>query len=331
MIRIGLFGAGRIGAIHAANLAAHPEVELRYVVDVNAAAGAALATRYGARSTSRADALADPELNAVLIASSTDTHAELIEAAAARGLAIFCEKPIDLDRERTRRAIAAVRAAGVTFGLGFNRRFDRNFRGLHDALRAGRIGSVEVVHIISRDPAPPPPGYLAGSGGMFKDMSIHDFDMARWLLGEEPETVHAFASCLVAPEIAAAGDVDTALITMRTAGGRLCLISNSRRAAYGYDQRIEVLGSAGMLRAENELRGTGEWFSADGVQREPLLHFFIDRYVEAYRRELQDFLDCLAGGRTPEVGAEDGMRALLIAEAARESLARGGPVRVPAG
>lgn len=323
MKRICLFGAGRIGAIHAANAAAHPEIELRHIVDLDAGAAAALAARHGAGAVSREVALADPELDAVIIASTTSTHADLILAAAERGLAIFCEKPIDLDRARTEQCLAAVQRHGVVFSLGFNRRFDRNFQALHTGLRAGRIGAVEMVHITSRDPEPPPPAYVKGSGGLFKDMSIHDFDMARWLLGEEPVSVHAMASCLVDPAIAAAGDIDSALVTLRTATGRLAMISNSRRAAYGYDQRIEVLGSTGMLRAENELQSTVEHFAASGATSDRLEYFFLQRYRDAYRRELQEFMDCLVAGSTPSVGGVDGYRALLLAEAALESLRTG--------
>ena len=328
MIQVCLFGAGRIGAIHAANVAAHPQAKLRYVVDVNAGAAKALAEQHGAKQAERDAALDDDELDAVVIASTTSTHADLVIASAARGLDIFCEKPIDLERKRTRECLDAVRKAEVVFSLGFNRRFDANFATLRDSICAGRIGDVEVVHITSRDPAPPPPAYLAGSGGMFKDMSIHDFDMARWLLGEEPETVHAMASCLVDPAIKAAGDIDTAVVTMQTGSGRLCQISNSRRAVYGYDQRIEVLGSKGMLRAENELLSTNELFSEEGVRRDPLKHFFLDRYMPAYRRELQEFFDCLATGKAPSVNGEDGYRALLLAEAAAESVSTGRPVTV---
>lgn len=328
MIDVSLFGAGRIGAIHAANLAAHPAAQLRYVVDVNAVAASELATRHGARHAERDAALNDPELDAVVIASTTNTHADLIIAAAARKLDIFCEKPIDLDRRRTQACLDAVKESGVVFSLGFNRRFDANFAALHESIRTGRIGDVEVVQITSRDPTPPPAGYLAGSGGMFKDMSIHDFDMARWLLGEEPATVHAMAACLVDPAIKAAGDIDTAVVMMQTASGKICHISNSRRAVYGYDQRIEVFGSRGMLRAENELISTNELFSEEGVRRDPLKHFFLDRYMNAYRRELQEFFDCLATGKAPSVTGEDGYRALVLAEAAQESVKTGRPVAV---
>ncbi|MEY4679743.1 MAG: hypothetical protein RLZZ276_1392, partial [Pseudomonadota bacterium] len=248
MTRLCQFGAGRIGQIHAANVAG-AGASLAYVVDVNVDAASALAARHGARVADAETALSDPSVDAVIIASSTDTHADLIERAARVGKPIFCEKPVDLSMERVERCVAAVRAAGVPVLMGFNRRFDPSFAQLRRGIEAGTVGKVELVQITSRDPSPPPPEYVRVSGGLFRDMMIHDLDMARFLLGEEPEQVFATASCLVDPRIAAAGDVDTALVTLRTASGRLCQISNSRRASYGYDQRIEVHGELGMLQA----------------------------------------------------------------------------------
>jgi myo-inositol 2-dehydrogenase/D-chiro-inositol 1-dehydrogenase len=295
---------------------------LRYVVDVQRAAAEALAQKHGATVATQEEALADPNVGAVLIASATSTHVELITAAAEAGKAIFCEKPIDLDLAKADRAIAAVAKAGVPFFVGFNRRFDRHFAALEADLRAGRIGKVETVIITSRDPAPPPMEYVKVSGGLFRDMMIHDFDMARWLLGEEPVKVSAFGACLVSEEIGKAGDVDTATVMLATRSGALCTISNSRRAVYGYDQRIEVHGARGMLRAENPLESTVSLATDAGVARAKLPYFFLERYAEAYRRELRWFVEGVAAGARFS-GAEDGRRALVLAEAALRSLGSG--------
>jgi myo-inositol 2-dehydrogenase/D-chiro-inositol 1-dehydrogenase len=322
------FGAGRIGAIHAGNIAGHQDAKLRYVVDVNAAAAQALAEKYGATVVSANEALADPAVGAVVIASSTDTHADLIETSARAGKAIFCEKPIDLSLERVDACLAVAKEAGVPLALAFNRRFDPSFASFKERLCAGEIGTVEIVSITSRDPGPPPIDYIKVSGGLFRDMMIHDFDMARWLLDEEPVEVMAMASCLVDPAIAEAGDVDSAVVTLRTASGRLCQISNSRRASYGYDQRIEVHGSKGMLRAENHHPTSVETSTEAGVVRDKPLYFFLERYAAAYRAELHAFIEAVAGGRAPSPGGDDGRAALLLADAALESLREGRPVAV---
>jgi myo-inositol 2-dehydrogenase/D-chiro-inositol 1-dehydrogenase len=329
MLHFAQFGAGRIGAIHAANLAASGGARLRHVIDVNAAAAAALAARHGAAVSDAATALADPAVGAVIIASSTDTHADLVIAAAAAGKAIFCEKPIDLSLARVDACLAAVARAGVPMLVGFNRRFDPDFAELHRRLRAGAIGAVEQVVITSRDPAPPPVAYIQVSGGLFRDMTIHDFDMARWLLGEEPTEVFATGAVLVDPAIGAAGDIDTAMVILKTASGRMAHINNSRRAAYGYDQRVEVHGSLGRLIAGNRVATTVEQADAGAVSRDKPLHFFLERYAEAYRIELQAFLDAVAQGTPMPVGAEDGRRALLLADAAHRSMQEGRPVTLP--
>ena len=327
-IQIAQFGAGRIGAIHAANISASRNATLRYVVDVDNARARELAGEHEAAAADAETAFADPAIDAVLIASSTDTHAALIEAACRAGKAIFCEKPIDLDMARVDAAVAAVNAAGVTMMVGFNRRFDPSFEALHGAVRDGQIGKVELVAITSRDPEPPPVDYIRVSGGLFRDMMIHDLDMARWLLGEEPTAVYAAASCLVDPAIEAAGDVDTAVVTLETASGALCQISNSRRAVYGYDQRIEVFGSKGMLAAGNRTATTVERLDADGATRDKPVYFFLERYAEAYRLELNHFLDCVAAGETPRTSAEDGRKALILAAAAAQSAATNQPVKL---
>jgi myo-inositol 2-dehydrogenase/D-chiro-inositol 1-dehydrogenase len=328
MINFCQFGAGRIGSIHAGNIARHPGARLHLVVDTDRAAAERLGGLYGAAVGSTADALADPAVDAVVIASSTDTHAGLVEAAARAGKAIFCEKPLDLDRRRAEVCAAVAASCGVKLMVGFNRRFDPSFARLEREIRDGRIGKLEMLTITSRDPAPPPIAYVKVSGGLFRDMMIHDFDMARWLSGEEPVEILAAASNLVDPAIGEAGDVDTAVVTLRMQSGALCQISNSRRAVYGYDQRIEALGSNGALRAENVVESTVVYSGAEGVVGAKPLNFFLERYSEAYRRELAHFIDAVANGTTPLTGGVDGVRALALADAALEASRTGRAVKL---
>jgi myo-inositol 2-dehydrogenase/D-chiro-inositol 1-dehydrogenase len=328
MLRFCQFGAGRIGAIHAANIGAHPAARLRTVVDTDQAAAERLAGRHGAAIGTQAETLADPDIDAVVIASSTDTHADLVEAAARAGKAIFCEKPLDLDRRRAEACLAVAKQCGVPLMVGFNRRFDPNFARLEREIRDGRIGKLETLTIISRDPAPPPLDFVRRSGGLFRDMMIHDLDMACWLSGEEPAEVYAAASVLVDPAIGEAGDVDTAVVTLRMPSGALCQIANSRRAVYGYDQRIEAFGSKGALRAENVVESTVAFAGGEGIVTDKPLHFFLERYAEAYRRELDHFIGAVIGGTSPLVGGDDGVRALGLADAAVESHRSGLPVRL---
>ncbi|WP_028672051.1 inositol 2-dehydrogenase [Saccharospirillum impatiens] len=328
MINICLFGAGRIGAIHAANVANHPQANLRYIVDLFAESAQKLADTYGGKVTSVAAAMADPEVHAVIIASPTDTHADLIEQAAAAGIAIFCEKPIDLSAERTRTCLEFIQKAGVTCLVGFNRRYDPNFSEVKAQINNAAIGDVEMVSITSRDPTPPPAQYVQSSGGLFRDMMIHDLDMARWLLGEEPNEVFATASCLIDPEIGANGDVDTALVTLKTPSGKLCQISNSRRAAYGYDQRIEVLGSKGMAQAENQLESTVVITTDEGATSAKPQHFFLERYAAAYQVELNNFIRSVQGEEQPLATEHDGLMALVLADAAVESARTGQVVKL---
>ena len=328
MLEIAQFGAGRIGQIHAANLAAMKDVRLRYVVDVNAEAAQKLAARHGAKVVAEREALADREVGAVLIASSTDTHARLAIAAARSGKAIFCEKPIDLSLSRVDACLEEVRKAGAPMFVGFNRRFDPGFSALKQRLDAGEIGALEQVVISSRDPGPPPLSYIKVSGGMFRDMTIHDFDMARWLLGEEPVEVFAMGECLVDRRIGAAGDIDSAMVLLRTASDKMCHINNSRRAAYGYDQRIEVFGAKGMLRAENIGETTVEHFGPRGTVADRPLDFFLERYADAYRAEMAAFILALTKKTPMPVGAKDGRQALVLAEAALESHKKKRAVRI---
>jgi myo-inositol 2-dehydrogenase/D-chiro-inositol 1-dehydrogenase len=323
---VALIGAGRIGQIHARNLVADRGARLRYVVDADAACAARLAEETGARSVDPATAFGDPAVRAIVVASPTDTHSELILAGARAGKAIFCEKPLDLDVTRAVATLHAVGEAQVLLAIGFNRRFDPAFDRLQREIAVGRVGRVEVVSITSRDPLPPPASYVERSGGLFRDMMIHDLDMARWLLGEEPTSVYARGGALVDPAIGAAGDIDTAVVVLQTASGRLCQITNSRRCTYGYDQRIEVFGSAGMVRAGNVTATTVETADAAGFASEPALPFFLERYAMAYRIELAEFLKALRGEPARLVSGRDGLRALELADAAQRSLDEGRPV-----
>jgi myo-inositol 2-dehydrogenase / D-chiro-inositol 1-dehydrogenase len=328
MLRFAQFGAGRIGAIHAANLAALPNTRLRYVIDVNAEAARTLAARFGAHVADVKTALTDRDIDAVIIASSTDTHADLAIAAARAGKAIFCEKPIDLSLRRVDACLAAVKKAKVPMFVGFNRRFDPSFAALRGRIARGEIGHVEQVIITSRDPGLPPLAYLKVSGGQFRDMTIHDFDMARWLLGEEPAELFAYGSVLVDPAVKKVGDTDSAMIVMKTASGKLCHINNSRRASYGYDQRIEVHGSQGRLIAGNRTATTVELANAEAVATDKPLYFFLERYADAYRAELTAFVDAVVNKKPMPVGAVDGRQAIVLAEAAVKSLKTGRPVRI---
>ncbi len=328
MLNFCVFGAGRIGKLHARNVAGHARARLRYVVDPVPGAAEQAAKPLGAKGAlDPAAALADPEVNAVLIASSTNTHVDLITASARAGKAVLCEKPIDLDVGRVDACLAELRRHPVPVAIGFNRRFDPTNQALRKGIEGGEVGKVELVVITSRDPAPPPLDYIRVSGGQFRDMMIHDFDLARWLLGEEPVEVVAKASCLVDPKISAAGDVDTAMVILRTAGGALCHINNSRRAVYGYDQRVEVFGSKGMLQTENQ-RATAlrRWSAQSTDCQDPLLNFFLERYAQSYVNELDDFIAAVEAGRRPSVTAEDGRRALLLADAALRSHQTGATV-----
>ena len=328
MLSIGLLGAGRIGTLHGRNIAANPKAKLAAIADALPAPAQALARELGAPVRTVDDIIADRAIDALVICSSTDTHADLIEAGAKAGKAVFCEKPVDLSSERIRTCLAVVEKAGTPLMIGFNRRFDPHFAALQQRVAAGEIGEVELVTILSRDPGPPPISYIARSGGLFRDMMIHDLDMARFLLGEEPVEVHAVGSSLVDPAIGEAGDVDTAAVLLKTASGKICQISNSRRATYGYDQRAEVHGSKGMIRAHNIHENAVETATAHGFHGAPVLNFFLERYTPAYRRELDHFLDSVTSGKKPSPTGQDGLRAQMLADAATESARSGKAQRV---
>jgi myo-inositol 2-dehydrogenase/D-chiro-inositol 1-dehydrogenase len=319
MMDVALFGAGRIGKIHAGNLVRQPSVKLKYVVDVNAAAAGELAQKYEASTSSADQVFGDASVKAVVIGSSTDTHAELIRRAAAAKKPIFCEKPVDLSLSRARECRAAVVEAGVPCLIGFQRRYDPTFAALRERLAAGEIGEPEMLVVTSRDPGAPPVEYLKVSGGIFKDMLIHDFDIFRWILGDEAATVYATGSCLTDPAVASAGDIDSTAVAIRTKKGRLALINTSRRAAYGYDQRFEVLGSKGMLQAGNHTPTEVIASTAATVSRDKPEHFFLERYAKAYANEMVHFFDALAKGAPMRTSIDDGVKALELAEAATTS------------
>jgi len=328
MLKVGLLGAGRIGQVHAVNIAGHPGSTLAAVSDINAPAAEALANRFGASVRATAAIIDDDSIDAVLIATSTDTHSDLIEAATAAGKAVFCEKPVDLDLARARLCLERAEATGRPVMIGFNRRFDTSFSALKSAFEAGEIGKGELLSITSFDPAPPPLAYVEVSGGLFRDMTIHDFDIAQWLMGGPPLTVSAKGSSLVDAGIGKAGDVDTAVVTLTYASGAIAVIRNSRRAAYGYDQRIELLGSDGLLQVENVLEHSVRKSSAAGVTGAKPTYFFLERYMPAYAAIWSAFVEAIDGGGPVPTTLADGVAALAVAEAATESVRSGRTVEL---
>ena len=331
MLRFGLLGAGRIGQIHGRNIANSSGAALVAIADVDKNAATKLAKATGSSVRDVDQIIAADDIDAVLIGSPTDTHADLIERAAKAGKAVLCEKPVDLDSKRVERCLKVVEKAGTALMIGFNRRFDPNFAALKKRIAKGAIGRVEIVSVVSRDPAPPPISYVERSGGLYRDMMIHDFDMARFLLDEEPVEVTAYGSSLVDAAIGKAGDVDTALVIMRTESGKLAQISNSRRASYGYDQRIEVHGSEGLARADNILESTVEIAGKSGFARDPAQNFFLERYASAYRLELESFIEAVTRRRPTSPSGRDGLQAQRLADAATESKKRGKPIAVKVG
>jgi myo-inositol 2-dehydrogenase/D-chiro-inositol 1-dehydrogenase len=321
--KLALLGAGRIGKVHARAIAEDKRAQLVAVVDAMADAAQAIAASAGCEVSTIDAVIADPDIDGVIICTPTNTHADLIERFAKAGKAIFCEKPIDLDVERARACLEVVRQTGAKVMLGFNRRFDPHFRAVRKAIDDGKIGTVEMVTITSRDPGPPPAEYIKVSGGIFRDMTIHDFDMARFLLGEEIVQVFATGSVLVDKAIGELGDYDSASLILTTASGRQAVISNSRRASYGYDQRIEVHGSLGSVSAENQRPVSIEIANKDGYTRPPLHDFFMTRYTAAYAAEISAFIDSVEKGAALSPSAEDGLIALQLADAALRSAREG--------
>lgn len=328
MLKVGLLGAGRIGQVHAAVIAAHEGSTLAAISDVYAPAAEELAAKYHAQVRSSDEIIADDAINAVLIATSTDTHSDLIEEATQAGKAVMCEKPVDLSLERARACLEAVSETGRPVMIGFNRRFDPSFAAIRDSLAAGQIGKAELLSVTSFDPAPPPVEYIKVSGGLFRDMMIHDFDMTNFIMGETPVSISASGACLVDPEIGRAGDIDTAVVTLSYADGKLAVIKNSRRAAYGYDQRLELLGADGLLQAQNMLENTVVKSTSQGVISAKPTYFFIERYMPAYKAEWAAFVAAVLEGNDMPVSLQDGVQALAMAEAAQRSFDSSKPVRL---
>jgi myo-inositol 2-dehydrogenase / D-chiro-inositol 1-dehydrogenase len=320
-LKFALLGAGRIGKVHAKAIAANPDATLTAVADPFPDAAEAIAAQYGCTVKTIDEIAADKTIDAVIICTPTNTHADLIEQFAKAKKAIFCEKPVDLSLERVKACLETVKKAKGKLMVGFNRRFDPHFMAVKQAIDDGKVGKVEMVQIVSRDPGAPPVSYIKVSGGILRDMTIHDFDMARFLLGEEPTHVTATASVLVDPAIGRAGDFDSVSVILMTKSGKHASISNSRRASYGYDQRIEVHGSAGAVRAENQRPVSIEVAGAQGYTRPPLHDFFMTRYTEAYANEIAAFVAVIKDGAKPSPSGEDGMIALALADAAAKSIA----------
>lgn len=325
-IDVALIGAGRMGSIHGPNAGRHPGLRLKYVIDPRPEAAAAVGAPFGATTVTLDEALADSSIGGVLICSSTDQHLEHALAAVAAGKAVFCEKPLDLDLAKV--VAAAPQLADARLVLAFNRRFDPHFAALKANVDAGAVGRLESLHLVNHDPASPPPRFIPTSGGLFKDFTIHDLDLARWLLGEEIAEVYAAASCLVDPEIGRLGDVDTARTVLKTTSGRLCVISNTRRSGYGYDQRIEAFGSSGMITAGNVALDTVHTLTEAGATAAPIHNGFLSRYGEAYRAEMAHFAEVAHGRADPLVGYADGVAALALAEACDLSVRTGDVVKL---
>jgi myo-inositol 2-dehydrogenase/D-chiro-inositol 1-dehydrogenase len=328
-VTVGILGAGRIGRIHTENLFRLPGVRVKSIADPFADFSSWPPDEV-ATGTEPELVLDDPEIEAVLICSPTPTHAPFTEAAAASGKHVFCEKPIDLDPDRIRNTLEAVEKAGVKLQVGFNRRFDPTFARVRKAVTDGDVGDVQIVKITSRDPEAPPVSYVESSGGIFLDMTIHDFDMVRFLTGSEVEEVYAMGAVLVDPAIGEAGDVDTALTTLKMANGALAVIENSRQAVYGYDQRVEVFGAKGSAEAGNETANRVVVSGKDGVRRDNPLYFFLERYQVSFQAELEAFLSTIRENTEPAVGGRDGLMSVLVGLAAAQSLAENRPVKVAA-
>lgn len=330
-MNVGVIGAGRIGKVHAENLALRiQETNVVAIADVVLPAAQETAARLNipVATADYRDILNSPQVEAVVICSATDTHTQIIVEAAQAGKHIFCEKPIDLSLAKIDEALAAVDKAGVKLQIGFNRRFDPNFRRVQQAVQSGEIGKPFRLHIISRDPAPPPISYVKVSGGMFLDMTIHDFDMARFLIGSDVEEVYTAAGVMVDPAIGEAGDVDTAVVMLRFANGVIGTIDNCRKAVYGYDQRAEVFGSGGSASTENNFPNSATISTAESIRRDLPLHFFVERYTESYLVEMRVFVDAVLNGKPIPVTGADGRAPVVMGLAARRSYDEKRPVRL---
>lgn len=330
-IKVGIIGAGRIGKLHAENLINNiSSVEVKSIADVFADKIETWAHELGIKNvySDYHDILNDPEIDAILICSSTNTHSPISIEAAKAGKHIFCEKPIDYDLDRIHAVLDAVKTAGVKFQVGFNRRFDHNFKAVRDMVQAGKIGDPHIIKVTSRDPEPPSAEYAKVSGGMFLDMTIHDFDMVRYLSGSEVDEVFAAAAVLVDPAIGQAGDVDTALITLKFKNGAIGVIDNSRKAVYGYDQRVEVFGSKGGISVSNDIGSSAVLSTSEGVFSDKPKYFFLERYKDSFITELKDFFEAIEEDKETPVTGIDGLKPVLIAFAAKKSLLEGRSIKV---
>ena len=330
-LKVGIIGAGRIGKVHATSITNHmPHVEIKAISDVNFKAAEKLAKDFGIPHAyeDHKKILDDSEIKAVLICSSTDTHSPISIEAAQAGKHIFCEKPIDHDLDKIEEVLEAVKKAKVKYQVGFNRRFDHNFKAIKSAVQEDKIGDVHIVKITSRDPQEPPIEYVKSSGGIFLDMTIHDFDMVRYLTNSEVTEVFAVGDCLINPEIAKVGDVDTAIITLKFENGALAVIDNSRRAEYGYDQRAEVFGSKGSVAVSNDTLSSAVISTKEGIISEKPLYFFLERYMDSFVDEMSQFVEAIINDTDTPVNAADGLKAVLIGLAAKKSLSEGKPVKI---
>jgi len=330
-ITIGIIGAGRIGKLHAENIVNNFKyVDIKTISDLYADKIADWAKGLGIRNvcSDYKEIINDPEIDAVLVCSSTNTHSQISCEAAKAGKHIFCEKPIDYDVERIKKVMKAVDEAGVKFQVGFNRRFDHNFKRVRDLVKEGKIGEPQIIKITSRDPEPPPIEYVKVSGGMMLDMTIHDFDMARYLSGSEVTEVYTSAAVLVDPAIGEAGDVDTAVITLKFKNGAIGVIDNSRKAVYGYDQRVEVFGSKGGITVSNDTPSSVVLSTSEGVFSDKPKYFFLERYKDSFIDELRDFFDAVLNDKPTPVTAIDGLKPVIIGLAAMESYKTGKPVKI---
>ncbi|MBZ2175884.1 inositol 2-dehydrogenase [Schnuerera sp. xch1] len=330
-LKVGIIGAGRIGRVHTLSLKNFvPEVEIKAVSDIcfDAAQKLAEQNRIPYAYKDYKKILLDPEIDAVLVCSSTDTHAQISIEAAEAGKHIFCEKPIDLNVDKVKSVLEAVNKANVKLQVGFNRRFDHDFKKIKELIDSGELGELHIVKITSRDPEPPSPEYVKVSGGMFLDMSIHDFDMARYLTDGEVKEIYVAADCRIDPAIGEVGDVDTAVITLRMEDGTICVIDNSRQAVYGYDQRIEVFGSKGQAEVQNDTPSTASWSTAEGVFKEKPKYFFLERYMDSFADEMKSFVDVVINDKEPPVTGVDGLVTIEIGLAAKKSHEEGRPIKL---
>lgn len=332
MVNLGIIGFGRIGKVHAESLTKYvPSASLKSVSDPFIdEEGTKYAKSLGVENVYKdhSNILSDPEIDAVLICSSTDTHSKISIEALRAGKHVFCEKPIDLNIEKIKEVLDEVKKSKLKYQVGFNRRFDHNFRAIRDAVQSGKVGDPHVIKITSRDPGAPPIEYVKVSGGLFLDMMIHDFDMVRYLSGSEVEEVYAIGNTLIDPEIGKAGDIDTAIVTLKLENGALAVIDNSREAVYGYDQRAEVFGSKGAISIGNDSNSTAVMSTKDGIVSEKPLYFFLERYMQAYADEIKEFVQAIEDNTEVPVGAEDGLISVLIGVAAKKSLKEGRPVKL---